>query len=123
MRSQQVTIVFWYRTPKLPHPLDRQMLEHGGILSRVAMHLRRRSLQAAALSFSNAELLVEVAYPRCRLLKNMLRHFKRRDGFAGQETMIRNNFVQRLPHNSDRRCIKFPFQIIRRSQPNPMGTS
>ena len=67
--------------------------------------------------------MVEVAYARCRLLKNMLRHFKRRDGFADQETMIRNNFVQRLPHNGDRRCIKFLFQIIHRSRPNPMGTS
>ena len=65
--------------------------------------------------------MVDVAYARCRLLKNMLRHFKRRDGFADQETMIRNNFVQRLPHNGDRRCIKFLFQIIHRSQPQSDG--
>jgi hypothetical protein len=60
---------------------------------------------------------VKVAYAGGRLLKDMLRHFQRRDGLADQEPTIRDDLVQRLPQNRDRRCIKFLFQIIHRSQP------
>src|SRR5260370_25233491 len=66
---------------------------------------------------------VEVALAQRRLLKDMLRHFKRRDGLADQEASIRNNFVQRLPHDGDRRGIKFLFQIIHRSQPKSLDAS
>ena len=55
---------------------------------------------------------VEVAYAGRRLLKDMLRYFKRRDGLADHEASIRDNLIQRLPHDRDRRCIKFLFQII-----------
>jgi hypothetical protein len=54
---------------------------------------------------------VEVTFAGSRLLKNMLRHFQRRDGLADHEASIRDNFVQRLPHNGDRRGIKFLFHI------------
>ena len=53
--------------------------------------------------------MVEVAYAGRRLLKDMLRYFKRRDGLADPEPSIRDNLIQRLPHDRDRRRIKFLF--------------
>jgi hypothetical protein len=68
---------------------------------------------------------VEVTFAGGCLLKDVLRHFQRRDGLADQEASIRNNLVQRLPHNGDRWCIKFLFQvkITHRSQPKSLGAS
>ena len=67
---------------------------------------------------------VEVALARRRLLKDMLRHFQRRDGPSDQEPTIRDDLVQCLPQNRDRRGIKFLFQtIIHRSQPKLLGAS
>ena len=60
---------------------------------------------------------VEVAFARCRLLKDMLRHFKRRDGLADSEATIRDDLVQRLPHDGYRRCIVFLFQLNHRHGP------
>jgi hypothetical protein len=64
---------------------------------------------------------VEVAYTGCRLLKDMLCHFQRRDGLADPESSIRDDRIQRLPHDGNRRCIEFLFQIIHRSQPRLSG--
>ena len=44
-------------------------------------------------------------------MKDVLRHFERGDGLPDQEATIRDDLVQRLPHNGDRRCIVFLFQI------------
>jgi hypothetical protein len=54
---------------------------------------------------------VKVAYAGGRLLKDVLRHFERRDGLPDQEATIRDYLVQRLPHYGDCRCIVFLFQI------------
>src|SRR6202035_1262883 len=66
---------------------------------------------------------VEVAFAGSRLLKNMLRDFQRRDRLADHEASIRDDLVQCLPHNGDRRRIEFLFQIIHRSQPKLLGAS
>ena len=47
----------------------------------------------------------------------MLRYFKRRDRLSDQEATIRDDFVQRLPHDGDRRGIVFLFQINHRRSP------
>ena len=44
----------------------------------------------------------EVAFAGRRLLKDVLRHFKRCDGLADQETTIRDDLIQCLSHNGDR---------------------
>ena len=54
---------------------------------------------------------------RC-LLKNMLRHFQRRYRLPTKEATIRDNLVQRLPHDNDRRCIVSLFQISHSRGPN-----
>ena len=61
---------------------------------------------------------VEVAFARRRLLKNMLRHFKWRDGLSDQEAAIRYDLVQRLAHDGDRRCIVFLFRINHHRSPS-----
>ena len=66
---------------------------------------------------------VEVAFAGSCLLKDVLRHFQRRSGLADQEAPIRDDLVQCLPHNGDRRRIEFLFQIIHRSQPKLLGAS
>jgi hypothetical protein len=48
----------------------------------------------------------------------MLRNFKRRYRLPGYEATIRDDLVQRLPHDGDRRCIVFLFQISHRRGPN-----
>jgi hypothetical protein len=47
----------------------------------------------------------------------MLRNFKRRYRLPGYEATIRDDLVQRLPHDGDRRCIIFLFQISHRRGP------
>lgn len=56
----------------------------------------------------------KIAYSQRRLLKDMLRHFKLRDRLTDLEASVCNNFVQRLPHYGDSRCIKFLFQFVYR---------
>jgi len=42
----------------------------------------------------------------------MLRNFKRRYRLPGYEATIRDDLVQRLPHDGDRRCIFFCFRSV-----------
>ena len=61
-----------------------------------------RSGSGTELFEGRAFQTVEIALTERRLLKNMLRHFKRRDGLVDQEATIRDDLIQRLPHNGDR---------------------
>ncbi len=73
----------------------------------------KQVLQAAALSFfkCGAFQTIEVPFARRRLVKNMLRHFQRSYRLSDQEPTIGDDLIQRLPHDSDSRCIVFMFQI------------
>jgi hypothetical protein len=61
---------------------------------------------------------VEVAFAGGSLLKNVLRHFQRRDRLVDHEASIRNNFVQRLPHHGDRDASNFYFKLFIVRSPN-----
>jgi hypothetical protein len=115
------------RYGKTADQLNRYERTPKGRLARVALFLLHGY---SVLSGGNTKLLecrtfqtAQVAFAGSRSLKNVLRHFQRRDGLTGQESSIRDNFVQRLPQKGDGRCIKFPFQIIHRSRPKLLGAS
>jgi len=59
---------------------------------------------------------VEVAFAGSGLLKDMLRHFKRCDGLSGQEATIRDDLIQRLPHEGNRGRIVFLFLLSHKAR-------
>ena len=74
--------------------------------------------QAAVANFSNAELFRPLRSRMPNAACSRLRHFERGDGLPDQEATIRDDLVQRLPHDGNRRSIVSLFQVSHRRSLN-----